>query len=57
MYFKNAYFPDTVILGYSWLYIFILYMNYKQNKFYANHNVEYFRIIIYIQNLKYSIVY
>lgn len=57
MYFKNAYFPDTVILGYSWLYIFILYMNYKQNKFYANHNVEYFRIITYIQNLKYSIVY
>lgn len=57
MYFKNAYFPDTVILDYSWLYIFILYMNYKQNKFYANHNVEYFRIITYIQNLKYSIVY
>lgn len=57
MYFKSACSPDTVILNYTWLYILILYMNYKQNKFYANHSVEYFIIITYVQNLKYSIVY
>lgn len=56
MYFKSAC-SDTVILNYTWLYILILYMNYKQNKFYANHSVEYFIIITYVQNLKYSIVY
>lgn len=49
MHFKSVCFPGTVTLDYT--------MNYKQNKFYANHSVEYFRIITRVQNLKNSIVY